>query len=186
MWNPFKKQKTPIDQSQLRVNRTMAERKYNIRIVGHGEEMFYTDGNLRLWLETTYCDGHRLYCSNTTSDDTGVELAFSKRKNIIQNLCDYFDTKLTSTIFVLDEDDKDRCELELLFSDLVSNGHKIVVEYDSTEKREQAQDEMRINILEAGKTLSIDGVKIVSIEDYWRWKENTSLNSNNVKKHDVK
>ena len=45
---------------------------------------------------------------------------------------------------------------------------------------------MRINILEAGKTLSIDGVKIVSIEDYWRWKENTSLNANNLKKRDAK
>lgn len=184
MWNPFKgflkKQKKLMDQSQLRVNEVVAKRKYNIRILGRGEEIFYSDGNVKLWLERTYCDGHRLYCSNTENDDAGIELAFSKRKSVIQNLCDYFDTKRTSSIFVLDEADKDRCEFELLFSDLVSDGHKIIIEYDNVKKREKAQDKMHINILKAGKTLSIDDVKIVSIKDYWQWKKNRSLSSDNV------
>jgi hypothetical protein len=44
------------------------------------------------------------------------------------------------------------------------------VEYDSAAKREKAKDDMYISILKAGKKLSINGVEISRVEDYWRWK----------------
>jgi hypothetical protein len=47
------------------------------------------------------------------------------------------------------------------------------VEYDSAAKREKAKDDMYISILKAGKKLSINGVDINSVEDYWRWKRDT-------------
>lgn len=148
----------------------MTERKYKIQIVGRGEDMVYSDNDLELSLERTYCNGHRLYCSNTSGEHGAPAIPFIKRKEIIENLCEHFNTKKEPSIFVLDEADKDRKELERLFADLVSNGHKITVEYDSATKREQVQDEMYISILKAGKRLSINGKEIKSVEDYWRWK----------------
>jgi hypothetical protein len=149
---------------------TMTERKYKIQIAGRGENMVYSDSDLELSLERTYCNGHRLYCNNTAGEHGGPALPFVKRREIIENLCEYFDTKNEPSIFVLDETDKDRKELEHLFSNLASKGHKITVEYDSAKNREQVQDEMYISILKAGKKLSINGMEIESVEDYWRWK----------------
>ena len=103
-----------------------------------------------------------------------VSLSNSPSGAIIRNLCDYFDTKHEPSIFVLDERDKDRTQLESLFSELVSEGHRITVEYDSAERRDRRMDEMYLGILEAGKKLSINGVDINSPEDYWRWKRTIS------------
>jgi hypothetical protein len=44
------------------------------------------------------------------------------------------------------------------------------VEYDSAAKREKAKDDEYIGVLEAGKIISINGVEIRSVEDYWKWK----------------
>ncbi len=142
-----------------------------IDIKGRGEEMIYSDNDLKLSLERTYCDGHRLYCTNTIRDDAGMLIPFEKRKNIFENLCAYFDTKNNSSIFVLDEIDKDRKELENFFTNLISGGHKITVEYDCAIKRENEKDEMYLKLLRAGKKLSINGEKIGTVEDYWRWKK---------------
>ncbi|MGD8814661.1 MAG: hypothetical protein PVI78_09320 [Anaerolineales bacterium] len=146
---------------------------YEIEIIGRGEEMLYSDGDIELMLERTYCDGHRLFCDSTRGVRGGPALPFEKRRQILENLCDYFDTKNEPSIFVLDEADKDRQALEQLFQDLISQGNKLSVEYDSAAKREKAKDDMFIGILEAGKKLSIHGVEISSVEDYWRWKNDT-------------
>lgn len=148
------------------------DRQYSITIQHRGEEMLYVDGDVELQLERTHANGHRLYC-NDTSGATGPALPFGKRREVILNLCDFFDTKAAPTIFVVDERDKDRRELELLFAGLVSQGHKVGVEYDSAQKRENAADEMHLSILQAGKMLVIDGVEIKTIDDYWRWKRRT-------------
>ena len=105
------------------------------------------------------------------TDKTRPPLSFGKRKDIINNLCDYFDTIVEPVIFVVDEADENRKELEQLFSGLVSKGHKITVEYDSAKKREQTRKNEYIGILKAGKKLSINGWEIDSLEaleDYWR------------------
>jgi hypothetical protein len=144
--------------------------KYRIEIIGRGEEMLYSDSDVELSLDRTYCDGHRLFCDSTVGVRGGPVLPFEKRRQIIENLCDYFDTKSKPSIFVLDEADKDRKTLERLFEDLISQGNKLSVEHDSAAKREKAKDDMYISILKAGKKLSIHGVEISSVEDYWRWK----------------
>ena len=147
--------------------------KYKIEPVGRGEEMLYSDSDIELSLERTYCDGHRLFCNSFIEVRGGPLIPFSKRRQIIENICDYFDTKNAASIFVLDVADKDRQALEQLFKDLISKGHKLSVEYDSATKREKFRDDMNISILKAGKKLSINGVEINSVEDYWRWKNAT-------------
>jgi hypothetical protein len=146
--------------------------KYKIEIVGRGEEMLYSDGEVELSLVRTYSDGHRLFCDSISGVRDGLVLPFEKRRQIIEDLCDYFDTKNRPSIFVIDEADRDRQALELLFRDLISQGNKISVEYDSAAKREMARDDMYISTLKAGKKLSINGVEIGSVEDYWKWKNN--------------
>jgi hypothetical protein len=143
---------------------------YSVRIVGRGEEMVYADGDGELHLERTHCNGHRLFCDNT-SGAARPALAFAKRREVIVNLCDFFKTKESATIFVVDEADKDHGQLEALFAELVSVGHKVAVEYDSAQKRAGIMDEMYLGFLRAGKKLSIDGVDIPSVEGYWRWKK---------------
>jgi hypothetical protein len=113
---------------------------------------------------------HRLFCDSTIGIYDGLVLPYKKRRQIIENLCDYFDTKNKPSIFVLDEADKDRQELERLFQDLISQGNRISVEYDSAAKREKAKDDEYISALEAGKIISINGVEISSVKDYWKWK----------------
>lgn len=144
--------------------------KYEIKLTDRGEGILYSDGEIVILMDRTYCDGHRLYCDSIGSLRRGPVLPFSKRKQIIQNLCDYFATKKEPTIFVLDEADKDLQSLESLFEDLSSRGHKLFVEYDNGNKREKYKDDMYISILKAGKKLSINGVDINSIEEYWQWK----------------
>jgi len=144
--------------------------KYEIEIIGRGEEILYSDSDIELSLDRTYCDGHRLFCDSIGGVRGGPLLPFSKRRQIIENLCDYFDTKNKASILVLDVADKDRQELERLFKDLISQGNKLSVEYDSAAKRDKSKDYMYIGILKAGKKLSIYGVEINSVEDYWRWK----------------
>ena len=148
----------------------MKERKYQIQILGRGEDMLYSDSNLEIYLETTYLNGQRLYCSNTVEGSGKLAISFLKRREIIENLCEYFKTTSEPTIFVLDIADKDREEFEHFFENLISIGHKITVEYDSAKKREEAEDKMFISTLNAGKKLYINDVEIKSVEDYWGWK----------------
>lgn len=71
----------------------------------------------------------------------------------------------------VDEADEDKNGLEQLFANLISKGHQITVEYDSAGKWEQVQYNEYVDILIAGKKLSIHGREIESIEglkDYWR------------------
>jgi hypothetical protein len=142
----------------------MTNSNYTLKIVGRGEEMEYRDAEGALSLERTYNNGHRLYCNDTRT------IPLARRRAVIKNLCDYFDTKSVPNIFVVDEADKDRQELETLLADLVSQGHHITVEHDSAAKREQAQDAMYLGVLKAGKRITIAGAPITTAEEYWRWK----------------
>lgn len=65
--------------------------------------------------------------------------------------------------------------IEQLFAELVSQGHKIAVEYDSAARRANSEDAMYLGILEAGKQLSINGVDTENAQAYWRWKREQSL-----------
>ena len=145
--------------------------KYEIEIIGRGEEMLYRDGDIELLLERTYCDGHRLFFDSTSGVRGGPVLPFIQRRRIIENLCDFFDTKNKPTIFVLDEADKDRKALEQLFKDLVSLGNSFLWNSTAPLNSEKAIDDMYIGVLKAGKKISIHGVEISSVEDYWRWKQ---------------
>ena len=102
---------------------------YTIRIQGRGEEMIYTDAEVRLEMERTVSFGHRLYCDNT------VHLPLPKRQEIVANLCEHFRTKDEPVIFVIDETDKDRDALGVMFTELSANGHQLTIELDSEEKR---------------------------------------------------
>src|SRR5688500_17825420 len=105
----------------------MRHRKYSIRIQDRGESIAYVDADVELLLERTHVNGHRLYCASTST------LPFEKRRDVTENLCEYFETKTQATIYVLDEADRDRHAFEALFAELVAAGHKITVELDSVE-----------------------------------------------------
>ncbi len=102
---------------------------YTIRIQGRGDEVIYTDAEVRLQLDRTLDFGHRLYCDNTT------HLPLPKRQEIITHLCEHFRTQSEPTIFVLDETDKDREVLNAFLGELIAAGHQLTVELDSEEKR---------------------------------------------------
>lgn len=146
------------------------ERDYSIQILGRGEDMVYRDGEGEVPLQRTYMNGHRLYCADTSGDGFGAALPFARRRRIIENLCEHFKTRSSETIFVLDVRDKDRAALQALFEGLRAAGHRIRVESDSAERRQASDDEMWLGWLRAGKTLTMDGVDIATVDDYWRWK----------------
>jgi len=143
-----------------------------IKIHGRGEEVSYKDSDLELPLQRTYCDGHRLYCADTERDIDGSPIPLRKRIQIINNLCAYFQSKSNENVFVLDEADKDRKDIISHIEKLSKKGHKVSIESDSAEIREQFEDEMHIGILNSGKKLSINGHEINSVEEYMKWKEN--------------
>ena len=70
----------------------MKEKAYNLEFQFRGEEVIYTDADLSLTLERTYCSGHRIYCDSTSGKHDGLDLPFSKRREIIMNLCAEFGT----------------------------------------------------------------------------------------------
>jgi hypothetical protein len=150
----------------------LLEREYSIHIYGRGEEMTYTDPDLKLDLERTYCSGHRLYCNNTQKDRQGNIISLKKRQAILDNLCDHFKTKESPNIFVLDIADKDHDGISTYIANLADKGHKVSIESDSAEIREQHQEDMYLGILKAGKKLSINGTDIGSVEEYFEWKKN--------------
>lgn len=102
---------------------------YTIRIQGHGDELIYTDAEVRLEMDRTLNFGHRLYCDNT------IHLPLAKREEIIARLCEHFRTKTEPTIFVMDEKDKDREALTTFLNGLTTEGHQLTIEIDSEEKR---------------------------------------------------
>jgi len=134
--------------------------------------MTYSTDNIKLSLDRTYCNGHRLFCDNTYGVHGEPKLPFETRRSIIEDLCDYFETKNEPSIFVLDETDEDRQALERLFEELISQGNRLIIEYDSSQKRELRKDKMYLDILKSGKKLSINGTAIGSVEEYWIWKRN--------------
>jgi hypothetical protein len=103
---------------------------YTIRIQGRGDELIYTDAEVRLEMERTLEFGHRLYCDNT------AHLPFPKRQQIVTHLCEHFRTQEQPTIFVLDETDKDRDALAAFLTELTTAGHQLTIELDSEEKRQ--------------------------------------------------
>lgn len=128
------------------VKRETTAKRYSIQILGRGEAMTYADSQVKLSLEQTLCDGHRIYC-DSIANSNGPALPFAKRQEVILNLCDFFETADAAVIFVVDERDKDRHTLEVLFAELAAQGHKVSIEYDSAEKREQFLDEMYLSDL---------------------------------------
>ena len=147
-------------------------KNFSIKIHGRGEDMTYRDSDLELPLQRTYCDGHRLYCVDTEKDIGGSPIPLKKRIQIINNLCEYFLSKESETIFVLDEVDKDCKDIVLYIEKLSKNGHKVSIESDSAAIREQHEDEMHIEILNSGKKLSINSQEINSVDEYIEWKNN--------------
>lgn len=141
-----------------------------IEIKGRGEEFTYRRGDLKLSMDRTYGDGHRLFCDNTSGARGFPSLSLPVRRQVITDLCDYFDARTNPLIFVIDESDKDRGDLERLFEILISAGYQLAIEYDSEEKRNRRKDDMYIGILRAGKELTINGTDIASEAEYWRWK----------------
>ncbi len=138
---------------------------YTLRTYGIGEDIAYSDSSGELWLQMSYNRVRRFYCRDTE------KLPLGRRKEVVENLCDYFQTRLEPSVFVLDERDKDRKELEDLFARLVGEDHKITVEYDSAEKREHFEDTMYLQVLRAGKKLVLDGVELGTEAEYWQWKQ---------------
>ena len=137
---------------------------YTLTICGRGEDIKYSDSHGELWLQRTYCNGDRLYC-----DDT-AQLPFDRRREIILNLCHYFDTITDPMVFVLDIADKDRSALEVLFLDLTSQGHQLTIESDSAAIRERATDERYLDVVRAGKILYVGCIEIRTEDEYWQWK----------------
>ncbi len=148
------------------------EKNYSLQIYNRGEEMTYSDVDIELELERTYCRGNRLFCDNTQADSQENPIPLKKRIEIIDNLCDFFESKKSKSIFVLHEADKDQSNIEMYISSLIQKGHKLVIEKDSAKKQQKRLDDMYIGILKAGKVLNIKGVEINSVDEYWKWKEN--------------
>lgn len=148
-------------------------RNYTIDIIGRGEEYTYFSGNVELTLSRTYSDGHRLFCDGTSRNQHGLPYPIDKREGIIRNICEYFETMRHPTIFVIDDQDQDFAALVSLIEALRIEGHKLELEIDSEEQRDRARDDMYLKIIRGGKELSIDGVDIISEEEYWRWKRDT-------------
>lgn len=134
----------------------------------------YSDSEVELDVRQTWCDGHRIYCDDISLRNNRP-LLFSKRREVIQNLCEHFGTKDELTIFVIDQRDKDFGELNALFAQLIAQGHNISVEHDSEEKRDAFLDEMYLMCLKAGKWIRIDGIRIETVEEYWQWKQRKTL-----------
>jgi hypothetical protein len=149
----------------------MTNSDFTIRTINRGEQACYADGDVQLTFEQTWCDGHRIMCSSITADSSGALLTFLKRKQIIQNCCRYFDTAESKVIFVIDEADPDRTELESLIERQKALGHHIAIEYDSEERRQQRHDQMMMDLLKAGKTVSFNGITYTTVEEYLGRKE---------------
>jgi hypothetical protein len=138
---------------------------YHVKILNRGEQINYSDADITLDLEITYIDGNRIYCSETEHDETKL-IKFKKRASIIKNLCDYFDSMRSPIILVIEETDKDRLALENYFAQLILKGYRITVEYDSPERRAESYKVMQLELLKAGKSLTINGIKFDNAEQY--------------------
>ncbi len=142
----------------------MTRRGYTAQYYGHIESLDYRDGYGQLWLQCTHTGTPRVYCTDT------AELPFSRREQVLENLCDYFETAANPAIVVVDKADKDRKELEQLITRLAAEGQKITIEYETAEGREQAEEGWHLRWLGAGKKLKVEGTEIATTQDYLRWK----------------
>ena len=151
----------------------MSDPDFTIRTINRGEQARYTDDDVELTFEQSWGAGHRIYCDSITADSSGTRLPFLKRKRIIQNCCTHFDSVGSEVVFVIDEADPDRAQLESFFSDQKNLGHHITVEYDSEEQRRGRHDQMIIDCLKAGKTVTLNSVTYTTVDEYLNRKENT-------------
>ena len=142
----------------------MKAKGYTATYYGHTESLDYRDGDGQLWLQCG-CRDSRIYC-----DDT-AKLPFSRRKRVMENLCDYYETVTNPLIVVLDERDKDREQLERVIARMSAQGQKITIEYWTAEMQEQFEQGWQLGLLRAGKKLRIDGTELGTVEDLERWKE---------------
>ena len=129
----------------------MIARNYSVRVLNRGEDLLYSDAEGELQLQQTYFDGHRLYCKDTSGDGFGPPIPFERRKRLIENLCDHFDTRHRTSIFVLGSRDKDRDRLEALFEELRELGHRIIVEHDGARGRKASGIDAYGGVLGCGR-----------------------------------
>jgi hypothetical protein len=146
------------------LGKTVKTKGYTATYSGHIESLDYRDDDGQLWLQCG-CRDSRIYC-----DDT-AKLPFSRRKRVMENLCDYYETMINPVIVVLDERDKDREELERVIARMSAQGQKITIDYWTAEMQEQFEQGWQLGLLGAGKKLRIDGTELGTVEDYERWKE---------------
>jgi hypothetical protein len=88
----------------------------------------------------------------------------------LEDLCDYLSTKNEPAVFVIDEADEHRRELEQSISELAASGHRLAVEHTSSEQRRLAEDRQWLRWIKAGKKLKIGETEIATEEDYLRWR----------------
>ncbi len=146
-------------------------KSYELKIIARGEDMEYKDNDIELYLERSYCSGHRLYCRNTDVDKNQNPITLSKRLEIMDNLCDYFKTKEKETIFVLEVADKDRTALLNHIDELKQEGHLLKTEDSSPEIRNEFTDIKNLRWIKSGKTIQVGDIEIKTIEDYEKHKD---------------
>lgn len=143
---------------------------YSIQLHDRGEELVYTRGSLEVFLSRTYCDGHRLYLTDSEFDSQDQHLPAAARVTLIDHLCAHFHSRRAPLILVLDDEDKHRVVLEAHIDELIEAGHQLGLEWDSEALRKARMDEMYLDIIASKSDLFLDGVEIDSPESYWRWK----------------
>ncbi len=151
----------------------MSDSDFTIRTINRGEQARYSDSDVELTFEQTWGAGHRIYCDSITTDSSGTRLPFLRRKQIIQNCCTHFDSMESKVVFVIDEADPDRTELESFLSEQKVFGHNIAVEHDSEKQRQELHDEAIIDFLKAGKTVTFNGITYTTVDEYLNRKENS-------------
>ena len=142
----------------------MTTPRYTAKFYGHIESIDYRDGHGQLWLQCGFSTSWFLDCRDT------ARLPLTRRKQILEDLCDYLSTKNEPAVFVIDETDKHRRELEQTIRELTASGHRLTVKHTSSEQCKQAEDTQWLRWIKAGKKLKIGETEIATEEDYLRWR----------------
>ena len=125
----------------------MKRPRYTAQFHGQIESIEYRDDHGQLWLQCNFLKTWRLHCEDTA----GLPLA--RRKQVLENVCDYLNTKSERAVFVIDEEDEHRFELETAIDQLAASGHKLTFEHTSAGQRRQFEKGWQRAWLQAGKKL---------------------------------
>lgn len=111
----------------------MTSPDYTIHPFDRGKTLDYSDGQGQLWLQHGFAACDRIYAADT------AKLPFSRRERVLANVFDFFQAAIKRLVLIVDEDDKDRAELERLVTRLAAEGQKLTIEYDSSQKRDETR-----------------------------------------------